>query len=662
MMTKGEVRRVIYRSGAVLKKRRLLNLAGFLVELTVFVLPWGAFAGETFYGEKKEENNAVVQHVENVLTTGEYSGAFGGYSVPSGVIFNLRNEANANSLEIQGGTFTYDSSTDVAAAGGYANRVADENKITITGGTFAGGGIYGGYLGRGDQMNFERYPKAAPGSANQNSVSIIGGTGTIDVIVGGQGYTTTTSKNNRETTASENSITISGNITVTGKQYSSMQFPENGSSSISTPKIAVAGGLANKTATGNSVTISNGTFHGIAAGGMALSKEEGTVSWNTVSVTGGTVHGYVIGGYGHSCSVTDSRVSIGGTAVINGAVYSTVQQSPQGENTGSVTISDTAELSNATVAGVNQLISSGGYPSSYNLTIKGYQGTIKEARRFSSVSMEGSEATIGSISLGGNFEDAVMRVKHSALTADMIKNFHMLTLDDSTLRADIVSGYEWDSDMRATPSYRDPYLNAEVTASNSDIVIDDIRMFRKLSVTDSAKEHTVVIKNFSLNYDDVNVDIQSRNVILGSLTTEQTCDEGTAYEETFSNATFAINNEEDSFEFTTQIEGDLNAPHDGTITVGLNTGESFLTGAADKGGTGEIHVISASGGHWNMTADSAVTTLSMSNKGMVDLTFNNDPVPYPEGRQPGRRGRRPVLHLGTCRRLVCGCRRYDRLV
>lgn len=611
--TKEAIGNLVNRYRAVLKKCRLLNIAGLLAVLTVFVLPSRAFAETIFYGKKETTADKTVENITNTLTSGDYSGAFGGYSVSLAVTPNSQNAANGNSLEIQGGTFTYDSSTGVAAAGGYANRQTNQNSITIKGGTFSGGGIYGGYLGK--TFYAEKYPTNAPGSANQNSVSITGGTGTVDVIVGGQGYTTTTSKNNRETTASGNSITISSNITVTGKQYSSMQFPENGSLSSSTPKIAVAGGLANKTSIGNSVTISNGTFDGVVAGGMALSKEEGTVSGNKVSITGGTIQGYVMGGYGHSCSVIDNYVSIGDTAIINGAVYSTVQQSPQGENTGSVTISDTAELSNATVAGVNQLISSSGSPSSYNLTIKGYQGTIKEARRFSSIVMEDSIASLNSISLGGNFQEADMKVKNSELTADIIKNFHTLTLEDSTLHANTVSGYEFDTDMSAIPSYKNLYRQAEVTADNSDIDIENICMFREMNVTDSAQKHTVRIGNFFLDYDNVNVDIQSKNVELGSLTTQQTYGK---------NATFAINNEKSSSDFTTRITGDLKALLNGKITVGLNTKDSFLTGAANKGGTGEIHVLSANGGRWNMTADSAVTTLSMSNAGTVALNYDND--------------------------------------
>ena len=77
---------------------------------------------------------------------------------------------------------------------------------------------------------------------------------------------------------------------------------------------------------------------------------------------------------------------------------------------------------------------------------------------------------------------------------------------------------------------------------------------------------------------------------------------------------------------TTTIVGNVFAANDGTVDVKLLTKDSYLIGKADNTGTGNIHVkIDGDNNYWEMTGDSKINRLDLSNAG--EIQFGNKEVP-----------------------------------
>ena len=75
----------------------------------------------------------------------------------------------------------------------------------------------------------------------------------------------------------------------------------------------------------------------------------------------------------------------------------------------------------------------------------------------------------------------------------------------------------------------------------------------------------------------------------------------------------------------TTIVGNVFAANDGTVDVNLLTKDSYLIGKADNNGTGNIHVKVDGGNYWEMTDNSKINRLDLSNSG--EVRFGDTEVP-----------------------------------
>ena len=140
------------------------------------------YAKADIYGQWVETKNTNVTG-QTLNVSQDANGVVGGYSnyYESWPWYSYTNQANNNAVTVTSGNFGYfetDYGTNVAVAGGYANRAANENVVTIQEGTFSGGDIYGGYIV--DNKAFD-----GKGSATGNEVSLSNVNGTIELLVGG---------------------------------------------------------------------------------------------------------------------------------------------------------------------------------------------------------------------------------------------------------------------------------------------------------------------------------------------------------------------------------------------------------------------------------------------------------------------------------------------
>ncbi|WP_118841997.1 autotransporter outer membrane beta-barrel domain-containing protein [Haemophilus haemolyticus] len=76
---------------------------------------------------------------------------------------------------------------------------------------------------------------------------------------------------------------------------------------------------------------------------------------------------------------------------------------------------------------------------------------------------------------------------------------------------------------------------------------------------------------------------------------------------------------------TTTIVGNVFAANGGTVDVNLLTKDSYLIGKADNAGTGNIHVKVDGGNYWEMTENSKINRLNLSNAG--EVRFGDTEVP-----------------------------------
>ena len=76
---------------------------------------------------------------------------------------------------------------------------------------------------------------------------------------------------------------------------------------------------------------------------------------------------------------------------------------------------------------------------------------------------------------------------------------------------------------------------------------------------------------------------------------------------------------------TTTVVGNVFAGNSGTVDVNLLTKDSYLIGKADNAGTGNIHVKVDGGNYWEMTDNSNINRLDLSNAG--EVRFGDTEVP-----------------------------------
>ena len=598
-LSRNALRNLANRYRAVLKKCRLLNTFGILLLAGCCVVGrGGAVSAEPLYGQKETSQNASVTG-GTVSTDQGASGAFGGYSYyyeswPWG---SYSNSATGNSVTITGGTYTSErteAGDNIAVAGGYANRNADGNSVTITGGNFDGGDIYGGAVT--DQEGF-----ADSGSADNNIVSLHDATGRVDFIAGG--YANTDSRDEKGASASGNAVTVGSGITVGGKSFLINGKEEN---------VSVAGGFATTEANGNSVTISGGTFNGSVFGGIAISKG-GVAEDNTVAINGGEINGDVYGSYIHSGTSVSGAVTISGDAVINGHVYAAGIQNPTGAHlSGTMTITGTADLSNAAIHGYtgNEQASAS---RDFRLDITGYDGTIGTIDTFNQIHVSSSSLKAGTINgdmyNGSSWTGQTsITVDGSSVVAGEIVNFASLTLNDSSLEADKISG--WDN-----PVSVDGFETYKIDATNTNIkVYDTLTEYDTLNIINSIKNNVSINKIHG--NDDSTTNIKSGTVeIYDSIHV--------------TGGEFHVNDTDAESSFVTRMGGDIIAKDSSlggaAVSVSFNTASSFFNGHTELQGTdSSIDLAFTGGAAWNMTDDSFTNNLTIKKGGTINVSEHVD--------------------------------------
>jgi len=219
------------------------------------------------YGGMSNGTNATEDNTVTIK-----GGTFGG-NVYGGYSLNKDASTMKNTVTIEAGTFG-DASNKVFIYGGYsASGNVNENKVVISGGTFAGGSIYGGYTSATVDVG------DAGGNASKNTVTIsdgMFGDENNEVFI----YGGCTKAGAGDGDASDNIVTISGG-----------SFEGN-----------IEGGSADGggNATGNTVTISGGSFTGEIYGGKTLNSPSNyNATKNTVNISGNAVleNAKLYGGY-----------------------------------------------------------------------------------------------------------------------------------------------------------------------------------------------------------------------------------------------------------------------------------------------------------------------------------------------------------------------------
>ena len=93
---------------------------------------------------------------------------------------------------------------------------------------------------------------------------------------------------------------------------------------------------------------------------------------------------------------------------------------------------------------------------------------------------------------------------------------------------------------------------------------------------------------------------------------------------------------------TTTIVGNVFAANGGTVDVNLLTKDSYLIGKVDNSGTGNIHVKVDGGNYWEMTGNSKINRLDLSNAGEVRFGDTEVPLSLTVDTLAGTGG---VLHM-----------------
>ena len=290
---------------------------------------FNVFGGATGSAEEYQSINAAVSGVtENGDATGNTLIVKGGtiftaaagranglvYTDTEGNEVNLpKGDAIGNHLYVYDGNIT-------AAVGGYGGANVKDNTATMTGGTAAR--LVGGAAIVGDE-----------GTISGNHVSLSGGTVTYYVI-GGEG-----AEADGVSTVSDNSVAISGGTVAQN---------------------VAAGTTVSGDAIGNTLTISGGTIGTTAGetnyivGGASV---EGAANDNTVTITGGTLGSMMslYGGFsdnestGNTLNLYTKANTVKNLDYFQNLNFYVPEATTAGETM--LTVTDTADVSNATVLG-----------------------------------------------------------------------------------------------------------------------------------------------------------------------------------------------------------------------------------------------------------------------------------------------------------------------
>ena len=326
-----------FAEAAVLATTGSINFGPNEGENTATITAVTGNAGEIYWASNNEEASVegCTINVAPITIVPEIK-IYGGKSLISGVV-------TGNTVTIKDTTF----SSSSYIYGGYSmNGKANENSVSISGGTFAG------LVSGGSSIS---------GEANGNQVIISGGT--INGVVFGGSSSSSEANGNR--------VSISGS-TINGE---------------------VCGGFSpDGTANGNSVSISGSTFNGDVKGGFS---PDGTANGNSVSISGGNITGNVYGGCASGTANGNSVIISGGTFndyvdVWGGYAYS---DSGEANNNKVILVGKNATYKFTDTQGTEQTLTGSG-----NININGaVYGVYGSTHYGNEIHVYGSDTKVGKI-------------------------------------------------------------------------------------------------------------------------------------------------------------------------------------------------------------------------------------------------------------------------
>lgn len=420
------------------------------------------------------------------INNSEVQGVYGGYALGgeagwgnSEVIVNGTMEANQNKVTINGGTVTggkiilqaigsthrleFD---NAAVVGGFANY-ASNNEVYVYDGTIATD-VVGGYSLVNKNKN-----STHPDIIN-NNVYIYGGTVTGGNVVGA--YVDSARKDGNDNTIRNNSVTIE-NATIEstsitkGNIYGA--WADDDDAKLEGNKVIINSG-ANVT-TGKSEWNSGVGIFGAYGQGKYTSATN-----NIVEINGGIINANIYGAY---ANVANSENMVSGNQVIirggkiNGNIYAADSNSWDNISNNSILI--TGENTNADLSEANVYGWRGQQfnwkMEGMNLNVNSYTGKVNNIANFNTINIK----------------------NETSLTVDSINLYHEYTLN-------------WN-----TPEEKTYYENGSINLEKSSLTANEITDITKIDIIDS----NLRINNYLADFEQININNNNQKIVnLGNVT------------------------------------------------------------------------------------------------------------------------------------------------
>ena len=335
-----------------------VSMAGSL-RLGPWVQVFGGYA-------KMSGGSGMVEAVDNSVSIGD------GASLDFVVGGEAYGESSAVASSLSSGNFVnVDGGAVRLIYGGYAIAKGDasavNNTVSISGGSF------------GDVVGGEVHSYEGKGTADGNTVTISGGTGTANVV-GGSVQSDSGTASASDNTVSISHASIAGSVSGGFAPQSEVEAQVNRNTVIIGEGATVSGNAAGGAVTGaelggtadaNTVTVRGGSVDGNVYGGFV--ETGASASRNTVYVENGTVGGNISGGFaqdnGETVSVDGNTVVVSGNTLVSGSLSGgSVTGTPTGSSADSNTV---AVVDGARVAGdvYGGMVSSTESSASYNTVL-----------------------------------------------------------------------------------------------------------------------------------------------------------------------------------------------------------------------------------------------------------------------------------------------------
>ena len=240
-----------------------------------------------------------------------------GQDIYGAFVAEAASSAENNSISISGGTFGKQS---IVGGSEYFSQKDStgsitKNSVTITGGTFEGANIYGGRIVKGGKENITN-----SGAVSGNAVTISGVNNKENEkfgnIYGGRNFAGEASENT--VTISDSKLTVDniyGGFSKTGAVKDNVV--EINGNVIATGKVSAGYTDGNGSVTGNKLIINSGTFNGT---NLLSGYGKGEVSGNILSLNGGKITGTVAAAKGNTLS--NNRLEVVGNVELTEATLS----------------------------------------------------------------------------------------------------------------------------------------------------------------------------------------------------------------------------------------------------------------------------------------------------------------------------------------------------